>query len=117
MAQPIGRPTLSSDNDLRVVGSIPKSGCTLSVESASPSPSSFDPPPICTLFLSLSLKYIHKQNLFKKSSQGHLGGSVVERLPLAQVVIQEPWDQVLHQAPQWEPASPSAYVSASLCLL
>ena len=40
-----------------------------------------------------------------------LGGSVVECLPLAQVMIPRSWDQVPHQAP-----SPSAYVSASLCV-
>ena len=56
---------------------------------------------------------------------GRLGGSAVKCLPLAQVVIPEIWDQVLHQAPcmepvphqappHMEPASPSAYVSASL---
>ena len=39
---------------------------------------------------------------------------MVEHLPLAQVVIPGSWDQVLHQAPYREPASPSAYVSASL---
>ena len=44
----------------------------------------------------------------------HLGGSVVERLPLAQLVIPESWDHVLHQAPCGEPASTSAYVFASL---
>ena len=38
---------------------------------------------------------------------GHLGGSVIERLPLAQVVIPGSWDQVLHQAPHRELASPS----------
>ena len=47
---------------------------------------------------------------------GHLGGSVVECLPLAQVMIPGSWDQVLHRAPHREPASPSAYVSASLCV-
>ena len=41
---------------------------------------------------------------------GHLGGSVVERLPLAKVVIPGSWDPVLHQAPCREPASPSASV-------
>ena len=45
---------------------------------------------------------------------GHLGGSVVEHLPLAQVVILGSWDQVPHGAPHREPASPSAYGSASL---
>ena len=56
-------------------------------------------------------------NLFpslKGVLQGHLGGSVVEHLPLAQVVIPGSWDPVLHQAPHWEPASPSAYIC--LCL-
>ena len=41
---------------------------------------------------------------------GHLGGSVVEHQPLAQVMILGSWGQV----PYREPASPSAYVSASL---
>ena len=49
-------------------------------------------------------------------SARHLGGSVVEHLPLAQVMIPGSWDRVPHQAPRREPASPSAYVSASLCL-
>ena len=48
--------------------------------------------------------------------QGHLGGSVVERLPLAQGMILGSWDRVLHQASFREPASPSTYVSASLCV-
>ena len=45
---------------------------------------------------------------------GCLRGSVVEHLPLAQVVIPGSWDQVSHQASLGELASPSAYVSASL---
>ena len=44
----------------------------------------------------------------------YLGGSVVERLPLPQVVIPASWDRVPRQAPYREPASPSAYVSAFL---
>ena len=48
---------------------------------------------------------------------GRLGGSVIVRLPLAQGVILGSWDQVLHWAPCREPASPSAYVSASLSLM
>ena len=48
------------------------------------------------------------------AKKGHLGGSVVEHLPVAQVVILESWDRVLHQAPRREPASPSACVSVSL---
>ena len=47
-------------------------------------------------------------------TQGPLGGSVVEHLPSAQVMILESWDRVPHQAPHREPASPSAYVSPSL---
>ena len=45
---------------------------------------------------------------------GHRGGSTVERLPLAQVMIPGFWNGVLHWAPHREPAFPSAYVSASL---
>ena len=41
---------------------------------------------------------------------------MVERLPLAQGVVLESWDRVLHPAPCLEPASPSAGVSASLCV-
>ena len=51
---------------------------------------------------------------FKFPFQGRLGGSVVEHLPLAQVMIPRSWDRVLHQAPHEEPASPSAYVFVSL---
>ena len=46
---------------------------------------------------------------------GHLGSSVVEYLPLAQVMIPGSWDQVLHGAPRREPASPSACVCLSFC--
>ena len=45
-----------------------------------------------------------------------LGCSVVERLPLAQVMILGSWDRVPRRAPRREPASPSACVSASLCI-
>ena len=38
---------------------------------------------------------------------GHLGGSEVEHLPLAQGVIPGFWDRVPHRAPCGEPASPS----------
>ena len=38
----------------------------------------------------------------------------VKHLPSSQVMISGSWDRVLHQAPCVEPASPSAYVSASL---
>ena len=48
--------------------------------------------------------------------EGHLGGSVVEHLPSAQVMIPGSWDRVPHGDPCRESASPSAYVSASLCV-
>ena len=44
---------------------------------------------------------------------GHLVDSEVKHLPLAQGMIPGSWDWVLHQVPHREPASPSAYVSAS----
>ena len=47
---------------------------------------------------------------------GCLGGSVVEHLSSAQGVIPGPGDQVPHQAPSKEAASPSTYVSASVCV-
>ena len=52
----------------------------------------------------------------KNIELGRLGDLTVEGLPLAQVVILETWDQVPHQASCMKPASPSAYVSASLSL-
>ena len=57
-----------------------------------------------------------KKECLKKSYWGHLGGSAVECLPLAQGMIPESQDRVPHWAPCMEPASPSAYVSASLSL-
>ena len=47
---------------------------------------------------------------------GRLGGSVVKHLPLAQGLILESRDQVPHWAPCIEPASSSAYISASCSL-
>ena len=46
----------------------------------------------------------------------HLGGSAVKCLPLTQGMILESQDGVMHQAPCVAPASPSAYISASLCV-
>ena len=54
-------------------------------------------------------------NRHENTFGGHLGGSVVERLPLAQGVIPGSQDGVPHWAPHGEPVSPSTYVSASLC--
>ena len=54
--------------------------------------------------------------LVKLHCLGQLGGSVVEHLLLAQVVIPGSWNRVPHRAPCREPASPSAYFSASVCL-
>ena len=56
-----------------------------------------------------------RDGIFKSNNtQGCLGGSVVEHLPSAQVVIPGSWDRVPHWALRREPASPSACVSASL---
>ena len=46
---------------------------------------------------------------------GRLGGPVAEHLPSAQ--IPGFWDRVPHWAPHTDPASPSAYVSASVSLM
>ena len=56
----------------------------------------------------------HLHDLLDCITEGHLGGSVVEHLPLVQVLILGSWDRIPYQAPCREPASPSASVSASL---
>ena len=48
--------------------------------------------------------------------EGHLGGSAVEHLPLAQGVILDSQVRVPHQALCMQPASLSACVSASISL-
>ena len=45
-----------------------------------------------------------------------MGGSAIERLPIAQGVIPGSRDQVRHRAPYREPTSASVYVPASLCV-
>ena len=50
----------------------------------------------------------------KLHEEGSPGGSAVEHLPSAQAVTLGFWDWVLCRAPHVEPASPSAWVSASL---
>ena len=52
----------------------------------------------------------------KLKGEGRLGGSATEHLPLAQGMTLESWDGVPHRAPFREPASPSAYISASLSM-
>ena len=59
---------------------------------------------------------ITNEMYIKITVKGHLGGSVVECLPLAQGVILGSRDGVLHWGPYREPASPSACVSASLSM-
>ena len=60
----------------------------------------------------MKLKKNNNKNIMK--FMGCLGGSVLEHLPLAQVMILGSWERVLHRVPRMEPASPSACVSASL---
>ena len=55
-------------------------------------------------------------NVLKRLWGERLGDSVLERLPLVQGVILESWDRVPHGASCMEPASPSACVSASVCV-
>ena len=62
------------------------------------------------------LSFTHLVFLMEYPFMGCLGGSGIEHLPLAQVVIMGSWNQVPHWAPRREPASPSAYVSVSLCV-
>ena len=57
-----------------------------------------------------------KCTLLRLVLMGHLSGSVVEPLPSAHVMVPGSWDGVPRQAPQREPASLSACVSASLCV-
>ena len=59
--------------------------------------------------------YIESSYKYRKTSE-YLGGSVVEHLPSAQSMILGYWDRVPHRVPHGEPASPCAYVSASLCV-
>ena len=61
-----------------------------------------------------SLEEYILQFLSRNQVQKHLGGSVVQHLPLTQVMVPGFWNRVPHRAPCGEPASPSACVSASL---
>ena len=60
-----------------------------------------------------SVKWLALEMQIKTLVRGHLGGSVVESLPSAQVLILGSWDGFLHQAPHGEPASP---ICLCLCL-
>ena len=72
---------------------------------------------LCTLSLSRSDEKSQEHlNNRKFAREGYLGGSVVEHLHLVQAIILRSWDRVPHWASCREPASPSAYVSASLSL-
>ena len=76
--------------DLRVVSSLPTVGVEI-------------------IFKKLKTKIVSK-----RMKWGRLGSSVMKRLPSAQGVTLGSRDRVLHWAPCMEPASPSAWVSASL---
>ena len=55
--------------------------------------------------------------VIQSAELGYLGGSVVEHLPSAQVVILESWDRVPHRAPHGLSASPlPRSLSLSVCL-
>ena len=41
---------------------------------------------------------------------------ISHKMAVKDIVAPGSWDQVLNQAPHGEPHSPSAYVSASLCV-
>ena len=72
---------------------------------------------ICNLCSIFNYTSPHKiASGLKTNTVGTSGGSAVEHLPLAQVMIPGTWDRVLHQAPLKESATPSACVSASLCV-
>ena len=67
--------------------------------------------PFQSVFLLSKITPKTKSNNTLTVFQGRLGGSEVKCLPSAQGVILESQDQVPHQAPCMEPASPSACVS------
>ena len=58
------------------------------------------------------------ENFSTLIDKGHLGGLVVECLPLAQGVILASWDQIPHRGPRREPAcfSLCLYLCLSRCV-
>ena len=81
---------------LVVAGSVPPSSAWLSGPQAGQvpaNPSVFALPVLCLLCVSLQTLSCF---LSLKNGEGHLSGSVVEHLPLAQGVILGSWDQVQH---------------------
>ena len=69
-------------------------------------------------FLCLMVVYVLWDVLsIEMALKGHLGGSAVEHLLLAQIMISGSWDRVLYQAPLGEPTSLSACVSAYVFLM
>ena len=65
---------------------------------------------VVTYFNNSTLKYISK----RIENLEHLGGSVVQHLPLVQVVIPESWDRVLHRTPH---KGVCFFLCLCLCLL
>ena len=50
--------------------------------------------------VNLKIRLYLADKYFKATIMEHLGGLVVEHLPLAQIMIPESWDPVLLRAPQ-----------------
>ena len=71
---------------------------------------------VYSMCLQCCMLFCWKHTLIDKKLEmgGRLGGSVVEYLSLAQVVIPRSRYRAPHQAPCEEPASSSAYVSVSV---
>ena len=62
------------------------------------------------------LKDTDCHNGFKNMTQGHLSGSAIECLPLAQGMIRESQDGVPHRASSMEPALPLPVSFSAFCV-